>query len=313
MVAPGGSMLGRKISSDARGMRVALALARLGASTVFPNPAVGALVVRDGQVVGYGWHRRAGGDHAEVEAIAMAGELARRATLYVTLEPCNHHGKTPPCTDAILRAGLARVVVGIRDPNPLVTGGGAELLQKRGIEVVWSALAPDVADLDLDWLTRVAARRRPAVSWWVPLRLDGTIGPLSECVDVLKTTAVQSRIRRFLSLGGIIALSAEERSLVDLPAEKIIVWEGALEEQLSRRLQEGVRHIALLGGGWVASLNPSAELVDKVVALHLPSFAAGAAAGAGIRIGAWQQPLHLQRAYRAAEWAISVYRTGGEG
>src|SRR5262245_37871081 len=96
----------------------ALELARLGQGLVEPNPMVGCVIVRDGQIVGEGWHQRFGGPHAEVEALAAAGERARGATMYVTLEPCCHHGKTPPCADAVVAAGLARVVVPIRDPNP---------------------------------------------------------------------------------------------------------------------------------------------------------------------------------------------------
>src|SRR5919198_6113215 len=107
-------------------MRRALELAERGRGYVEPNPLVGAVVVRDGGAVGEGWHQRFGEAHAEVNALAAAGEAARGATLYVTLEPCCHHGKTPPCTDALLRAGIARVVAAMRDPFPQVAGQGAE-------------------------------------------------------------------------------------------------------------------------------------------------------------------------------------------
>lgn len=117
-------------------MRRALRLAHRGVGTTSPNPAVGAVVVRDGEIVGEGYHHRAGGPHAEVLALASARERARGATLYVTLEPCNHQGRTPPCTDAILRAGVAAVHVAIRDPNPTVAGGGIERLRAAGIHVV---------------------------------------------------------------------------------------------------------------------------------------------------------------------------------
>lgn len=114
----------------------ALALARRGAGSTAPNPMVGCVVVHDGRVVGEGFHRRAGEPHAEVLALADAGQGARGATLYVTLEPCNHQGRTPPCTDAILAAGVASVHVAIRDPNPVVRGGGIERLRQAGVEVV---------------------------------------------------------------------------------------------------------------------------------------------------------------------------------
>jgi diaminohydroxyphosphoribosylaminopyrimidine deaminase/5-amino-6-(5-phosphoribosylamino)uracil reductase len=119
-------------AADRRWMRRALALARRGAGQVSPNPLVGCVLVRDGAPVGEGWHRRYGGPHAEVEALHAAGGAAVGATAYVTLEPCNHWGKTPPCTDALLGAGVARVVVAARDPFP-PAAGGAERLRAAGV------------------------------------------------------------------------------------------------------------------------------------------------------------------------------------
>ena len=121
--------------SDLRFMRRAIRLAMRGLGATRPNPAVGAVVVKDGRIVGEGWHRRAGTPHAEVHALEAAGEDARGGTIYVTLEPCNHTGRTPPCTRAILDAGIERVVVGTRDPNPRVQGGGVEFLRSRGLDV----------------------------------------------------------------------------------------------------------------------------------------------------------------------------------
>src|SRR6266567_2559028 len=121
--------------SDMRWMTRALELAERGRGFVEPNPLVGAVVVRDGRLVGEGWHQRYGEAHAEVNALAAAGEAANGATLYVTLEPCCHLGKTPPCTDAILKSGLRRVVVAMQDPFPQVAGEGAAILRTAGIEV----------------------------------------------------------------------------------------------------------------------------------------------------------------------------------
>src|SRR5947199_7348006 len=115
-------------------MRQALALAERGRGAVEPNPLVGAVLVRAGQCVGEGWHQNFGGPHAEVHALQAAGEAARGATLYVTLEPCCHHGKTPPCTEAVLRAGIARVVTAMSDPFPLVAGRGVETLRTAGVQ-----------------------------------------------------------------------------------------------------------------------------------------------------------------------------------
>ena len=123
-------------------MHAALRLAEKGWGRVHPNPIVGAIVVADRKVVGEGYHQEYGGPHAEVEALRNAGELSRGATLYVTLEPCSHHGKTPPCTDAIMRAGIARVVYGASDPNPSA-GGGANILRDAGVEVKGGVEAQD--------------------------------------------------------------------------------------------------------------------------------------------------------------------------
>lgn len=132
-------------------MKLALRLAARGAGWVSPNPMVGAVVVRDGHVVGRGWHRHYGGPHAEAEALAQAGELARGATLYVTLEPCNHHGLTPPCTEAILRAGIGRVVIAAPDPNPHVAGGGATRLKEMGLRVDNGLLEAEARRLNEAW------------------------------------------------------------------------------------------------------------------------------------------------------------------
>src|SRR5438128_273265 len=123
------------VASDWQWLSRPFDLAARGRGYVEPNPLVGAVVVRDGQVVGEGWHQKYGEAHAEVNALAAAGEAARGATLYVTLEPCCHHGKTPPCTDAILRAGIHRVVSAMTDPFPLVAGQGMKLIRAAGVVV----------------------------------------------------------------------------------------------------------------------------------------------------------------------------------
>src|SRR3990172_5496773 len=120
---------------DPRLMQRALGLAEHGWGRVQPNPLVGALVVRHGQVIGEGWHAAYGAEHAEVMALGAAGEAARGATLYVTLEPCCHHGQTPPCTEAILQAGIGQVVIATSDPNPVAQGGAAHL-RAAGVEVI---------------------------------------------------------------------------------------------------------------------------------------------------------------------------------
>lgn len=153
-------------------MKLALKLAARGAGWVSPNPMVGAVVVKDGQVVGRGYHRRAGAPHAEVEALSQAGEQARGADLYVTLEPCNHQGRTPPCTQAILKAGVRRVVIANPDPNPQVTGGGAAWLASRGLEVETGLLAVEARRLNEAWRHWVRTGR-PWVIAKAACSLDG--------------------------------------------------------------------------------------------------------------------------------------------
>src|SRR3954467_10546283 len=122
-------------ADDARFMALALTLGRRGLGNAWPNPAVGAVVVKDGKIVGRGWTQPGGRPHAEALALKRAGKAAKGATLYVTLEPCSHQGKTPPCADAIARAGVSRVVSALEDPNPQIAGRGYAKLRERGIAV----------------------------------------------------------------------------------------------------------------------------------------------------------------------------------
>ncbi len=155
-------------------MKLALRLAAQGAGWVSPNPMVGAVVVKEGRVVGRGFHRRAGAAHAEVEALRQAGESARGADLYVTLEPCNHQGRTPPCSEAILAAGLARVIIATRDPNPRVAGAGAQFLQSRGLTVEVGLLAAAARRLNQAWFHWLE-NGRPWVIVKAACSLDGKI------------------------------------------------------------------------------------------------------------------------------------------
>lgn len=155
-------------------MKQVLLLARRGLGSTSPNPAVGALVVKNGQILGSGYHKKAGGLHAEVEALSKAGERARESTLYVNLEPCNHYGRTPPCTAAILERGVRRVVVGMADPNPGVGGGGCEFLRSQGIEVRRRVLEEECTRLNEAYVKYVT-KGQPFVILKVALTLDGWI------------------------------------------------------------------------------------------------------------------------------------------
>jgi diaminohydroxyphosphoribosylaminopyrimidine deaminase/5-amino-6-(5-phosphoribosylamino)uracil reductase len=155
-------------------MRLALREAAKGLGRTSPNPAVGAVLVRGGRVVGRGHHARAGGPHAEVEAIRDAGARARGADLYTTLEPCDHYGKTPPCSIAVLEAGVRRVLVGSADPNPLVNGKGIARLRGAGVEVVEGVLRGECDALNAHWF-KFMRDRRPYVTLKVAVTLDGRI------------------------------------------------------------------------------------------------------------------------------------------
>lgn len=159
-------------------MRRCLILARRGRAWVAPNPMVGAVVVRDGEIVGEGYHRRFGGHHAEVNALKAAGKKADGATLYVSLEPCCHHGKTPPCTNRIIESGIRKVVAAMEDPNPVVSGQGFEQLRQAGVEVEVGALADEAREMNQPYLKKAATG-----DVWVTLKiaqtLDGRIASIT--------------------------------------------------------------------------------------------------------------------------------------
>jgi diaminohydroxyphosphoribosylaminopyrimidine deaminase / 5-amino-6-(5-phosphoribosylamino)uracil reductase len=166
--------MARFSDDDIRFMRRALALAARARGYVEPNPVVGAVVVRNGTVVGEGYHRSFGGPHAEVYALADAGRRARGATLYVTLEPCCHFGKTPPCTDAVMRAGISRVVAAMVDPFAAVSGKGGAILRKAGIEVDFGLLEPEVRHVNAPFIKLVTTGMPYVIAKWAQT-LDGCI------------------------------------------------------------------------------------------------------------------------------------------
>jgi diaminohydroxyphosphoribosylaminopyrimidine deaminase/5-amino-6-(5-phosphoribosylamino)uracil reductase len=165
------------LDRDARFMRRALALAAQGRGLTSPNPVVGAVVVSGEDIVGEGFHERAGGPHAEVVALAAAGERCRGATLYVTLEPCAYHGRTPPCAPAVIAAGIRRVVAALVDPNPRVSGRGLAALRAAGLEVTEAMLAEEAERQNRAFLTAMRLGR-PHVTLKAAMTLDGRIADL---------------------------------------------------------------------------------------------------------------------------------------
>ncbi len=251
-------------------MKLALRLAAKGAGWVSPNPMVGALVVREGQVVGRGFHRRAGAAHAEVASLRQAGAAARGADLYVTLEPCNHQGRTPPCTEAILAAGVARVIIATPDPNPRVAGSGAQFLQSRGITVEVGLLAQEARRLNQAWFHWLESGR-PWVIAKAACSLDGkiaTAGGQSQWLTDEPARAWGHRLRHQVDaiLVGIETVLSDDPQLTTrLPRggkDPIrIVLDSALRIPLTSR----VLHLKSPAPTWVACTD--AAPAEKIAAL----------------------------------------------
>jgi diaminohydroxyphosphoribosylaminopyrimidine deaminase/5-amino-6-(5-phosphoribosylamino)uracil reductase len=165
-------------ATDTKYMKRALSLARKGIGTTSPNPAVGCVIVKNGMIIGEGWHKRAGGHHAEIHALEMAGTRARGADVYVTLEPCSHTGRTPPCSEALIRAGVKRVVAGMLDPNPLVSGGGLAALEQAGIETACGIREDDCRAINLPFIKHVTTGI-PYVTYKCAMTLDGNIATIT--------------------------------------------------------------------------------------------------------------------------------------
>jgi diaminohydroxyphosphoribosylaminopyrimidine deaminase/5-amino-6-(5-phosphoribosylamino)uracil reductase len=180
-------------AADTRFMQLALALGRRGLGRTWPNPSVGAIIVKDGVIVGRGWTQPGGRPHAEVEALRRAGEAARGATLYVTLEPCSHVGKSPPCADAVIAAGIARVVSAIEDPNPEVAGQGHARLRAAGISVEVGLGAADAARDHAGHFRRIRDKR-PHVILKLAVSADEKIGAAGGKPVAITGEAAKARV-----------------------------------------------------------------------------------------------------------------------
>ena len=186
-------------------MREALRAAENARGRTSPNPLVGAVIVREGRIIATGWHREAGTPHAEIHALRMAGELAKGATLYVTLEPCAHYGRTGPCAKAVAEAGLARVVVALRDPNPKVAGKGLAILEEAGIEVKCGVLSREAARLNEAFLKWIETGL-PFVALKTAMSLDGKIATFTGASQWITGEAARQRVHEYRDVyDGILA------------------------------------------------------------------------------------------------------------
>jgi diaminohydroxyphosphoribosylaminopyrimidine deaminase/5-amino-6-(5-phosphoribosylamino)uracil reductase len=207
-------------------MAQAIRLARRGIYSTHPNPNVGCVIVAEGTVVGSGWHQRAGGPHAEIIALGEAGGKARNADVYLTLEPCSHHGRTPPCADALVNAGVKRVVVAMQDPNPLVAGRGLERLREAGIEVKTGLLEAQAQAINTGFVSRMK-RARPWVRVKLAASLDGRSAMASGESKWITGSAAREDVQRLRArssaiVTGIGTVLADDPSLnVRLEAQKL--------------------------------------------------------------------------------------------
>jgi diaminohydroxyphosphoribosylaminopyrimidine deaminase / 5-amino-6-(5-phosphoribosylamino)uracil reductase len=287
----------------------ALELAERGRGKTGDHPLVGAVVVRDGEVVGEGWYEFEGVRHAEAIALEQAGDAARGGTLYVTLEPCSHHGRTPPCADAVVGAGVARVVVGARDPNPVVDGRGLERLRAAGIEV---ELLDDLAARRQNEAWRVwKSLGRPFVTYKAAITLDGRVTvpgrrwvsgeesrrrvhglrASSDAVAVGMGTVRADSPR--LDARGVDAARQPRRLAFGrgpLPeGSELELRGGALEEEMHALAADGVKSLLLEGGPTLATAFLAAGFVDKLL-----FFVAPVIGGEGPRaLGGLDAPLEL--------------------
>jgi len=278
---------------DSEYLERALELAEKGRGTTYPNPVVGAVVVADGEIVGEGWHERQGGRHAEVSALAAAGERARGATVYVTLEPCAHRGATPPCADALIQAGAARVVVGQRDPNPHVEGGGLERLRSAGIEVdaVEGELGFRCRQQIEEWRKWVT-QKRPFVTYKVAVTLDGRVAvPGSRWVSGEESRRLVHVLRAAsdavaVGMGTVRwdnpRLDARDVPVVRQPrriafgrgplpeGSELELRSGPLRDELEALADEGVQSLLLEGGPTLAAAFLEQGYVDKLLVFVAP-------------------------------------------
>jgi diaminohydroxyphosphoribosylaminopyrimidine deaminase/5-amino-6-(5-phosphoribosylamino)uracil reductase len=270
-------------TDDGAWMRRALALAERGWGQTAPNPMVGAVVVRDGVTVGEGWHTRYGEAHAEVEALRSAGERARGATLYVTLEPCNHHGNTPPCTKAILGAGVRRVVAATSDPNP-VAGGGADRLRAEGVEVVLGVEEDAAREVNAPFLHALESDR-PFVRLKLALSLDGALADRTRHPGWLTGPEARTEVHRLRAGSDAVAVGIGT-ALADDPlltvrgfapprtAPQRVVFDTSARLPLDSRLVRSAREAPVLVVCWAPDPTHAAALehagVELLHAASLP-------------------------------------------
>ena len=296
------------MQADEKFMREALKEARKGLAKTLPNPAVGAVIVKNGRILARGWHRAAGRPHAEIEALRNLKGSAKGATIYITLEPCSTHGRTPPCTEAILSAGLSRVVYGATDPNPKHAGRAQRILSRHGIKVASGVLAEECTDLNLEWNTWIATGR-PYVIAKAGMTLDGRINSPPESRWITSAASrrdamnLRRRVQAILVGGGTVRddnpkLTIRGGQVIQQPLRVVWSRSGRLPEtahlftdehrdrtvvlqglSLSKALRElgkrGVVSVLIEGGARVLGEAFDRKLVDEICFYMAPLLCGG--------------------------------------
>lgn len=279
-------------------MAAALRLAEAGRYSTHPNPRVGCVVVKDGVVVGEGAHLKAGEPHAEVHALRQAGDRARGAEVFVTLEPCNHHGRTPPCVDALIAAGVARVWVAMGDPNPLVAGQGLARLHAAGIATELGLLGAEAEQLNPGFLSRMR-RQRPFVTLKLGASLDGRTAMASGESQWITSPAARADVHRQRAEAGAVLTSADT-VLADNPSltvrdfmadglrqpDRIVLDTHGRVPAAAKVWQPGVRRF------WLTAPAPRWQ-PDGVTRLDVPAADGGLSLPAAMALLAGQQVNHL--------------------
>ncbi|RMU62464.1 Riboflavin biosynthesis protein RibD [Pseudomonas syringae pv. syringae] len=294
-------MLTEQAALDVHYMARALELARKGLYSTHPNPRVGCVIVREGRIVGEGWHARAGEPHAEVHALRQAGELARGATAYVTLEPCSHQGRTPPCADALIEAGLTRVVAAMQDPNPEVSGRGLLRLMNAGIGVQCGVLESEARALNKGFLKRMETGL-PYVRVKMAMSLDGRTAMASGESQWITGPEARSAVQRLRAQSSVV-LSGADTVLADKARLTVRPDELGLDAELT---------------ALAAARAPLRVLIDGRlrVPLDAPFFQAGSAlvvtcAAASAR-GRYQEEGHEMLALADSAGHVDLRRLMGE-
>jgi diaminohydroxyphosphoribosylaminopyrimidine deaminase/5-amino-6-(5-phosphoribosylamino)uracil reductase len=280
-------------------MARAIECARLGLGKTSPNPIVGAVITSaTGEFISEGFH--SGTEHAEVIAIAAAKELPTGSIIYITLEPCNHQGKTPPCTEALISAGIAKVVYAVTDPNP-IAAGGCERLRKSGIEVVAGLLESEAAFDNRGWLTKIA-KQRPRITWKIASTMDGKVAASdgsskwitselaradvallrSQADAIVTSTATVKADNPLLTSKGLgknpmrIVMGeseiAPESQVLNSDAETVVIKSHNFQELISLSSQRGFNQILVESGPTFGTALLSADLVDEIILFQAPTF-----------------------------------------